>query len=114
MHIDDFSFGKIVVNGTPYNSDIKIIGPRVVSRWWRQSGHRVDVGDIRDILTARPEVLVIGQGSPGLMTATGALRKRLEKSGIALVEAKTDHAAKTFNRLAAEGKAVAGAFHVGC
>ena len=114
MHIDDVSFGKIVVDGTPYNSDIKIVGQQVVPGWWRRSGHRVDADDIRDILNAEPAVLVIGRGNPGLMKATASLRSLLGKKGIALVEADTDRAVRTFNRLAASGKPVAGGFHVGC
>ena len=58
--ITDFSFGKIVVNGKTYTNDIKIINGRVISEWWRQSGHRVTVEDMTDIFAAKPEVVVIG------------------------------------------------------
>ena len=114
IHIDEFSFGKIVVNGSAYNNDIKIVAGKVVPSWWRRSGHRVDVDDISDILATRPDVLVIGRGDSGLMKATGGLRKRLEKSGIDLIEENTSQAVRTFNRLIAEGRTVAGGFHVGC
>ena len=114
MPIDDVAFGKIVVDGTAYNTDVKIVGGTVIADWWRRSGHRVEIEDIRDILRAAPEVLVIGMGNPGLMKATVALRRHLENEGIALVEETTDAAAKTFNRLSAEKRAVAGGFHVGC
>ena len=114
IHIDQFSFGKIVVDGKPYNGDIKIAGGKVISGWWRRSGHRVDVEDIQDILDTGPEVVVIGMGSPGLMKATDALRKILKKKGIRLSEETSDMAVDTFNRLAMEGRGVAGCFHVGC
>lgn len=53
VHIDAFSFGKIIVNGVPCNNDINIIGSDVMSAWWRKSGHQVDVEDIQ-IMTPIP------------------------------------------------------------
>jgi hypothetical protein len=41
-----------------------------VTSWWRQSGHRVNVADIEDIVEDRPDVVVFGKGQPGLMKAT--------------------------------------------
>jgi hypothetical protein len=114
LHIDEFSFGKIVVNGVPYNGDIKIVGASVVSSWWRRTGHRVDVTDIEDIVAHRPDVLVLGQGDTGLMKATGSLRRLLKTYGIDLIEERSSHAVHTFNRLSSEGKKVAAGFHVGC
>ncbi len=112
--IEDFSFGKIVVDGTPYNSDVKIVDGKVVSSWWRKSGHRLDIDDIRDILKAGPDVMVIGQGDPGLMKATETLRSHLRKKHIELIEGKTAEAVKAYNRLVKEGKKVCAGFHVGC
>jgi hypothetical protein len=39
--IEKYSFGKIVVNGVTYTSDIKIVQGRVVSDWWRKKGYSV-------------------------------------------------------------------------
>ncbi len=112
--IEDFSFGKIVVDGSPYNNDIKIIDGKVVSSWWRKSGHRVDIDDIRDVLEAKPDAMVIGQGDPGLMKATERLRSWFKKNNIELIEQKTAGAVRTYNRLVKEGKSVCAGFHVGC
>jgi len=114
MHIDEFSFGKIVVNGSPYNNDIKIIGEKVTSGWWRKSGHIVGIEDVADILQQVPDILVIGKGESGLMRVADPLQRRLEKMGIALVEENSSSAVETFNRLIREGKSVAAGFHVGC
>ena len=73
--ITDYSFGKIVVNGKTYKSDIKIIDGQVIAQWWRRSGHRVGVEDVTDILDAEPEVVIIGKGSPGLMKTRASLRE---------------------------------------
>ena len=112
--ITQYSFGKIAVNDVAYTTDIKIVQGRVVSNWWRKSGHRVDVDDIKDILEAKPNILVIGRGQPGLMKSTASLREHLENHGIELVEEKTSKAVRTFNRLLKEEKDVCAGFHIAC
>jgi len=54
---------------------VKIIGKRVVADWWRQQGHVLDALDVDDILSARPEYLVVGRGSPGNMVVAENLRR---------------------------------------
>lgn len=112
--ITEFSFGKIVVNGKTYKNDIKIIGGRVISEWWRKSGHRVEVEDITDILEAEPEVVVIGKGSPGLLKSTASLRDYLAANHIELIEKKTSKAIDEFNGLLEQGRKVAAGFHISC
>ena len=112
--ITEFSFGKIVVNGKTYKSDIKIIDGRVISEWWRRSGHRVEVEDITDVLEAKPEVLVIGKGSPGLLKSTASLRDYLAANHIELIEKKTSKAIEIFNKIYKEGRKVAAGFHISC
>jgi hypothetical protein len=114
MMITDFAFGKIVVDGKTYSDDIKIVGGQVISIWWRKSGHRLDIADITDILESRPDVLVIGKGSPGLMKTSASLREYLAAHNIELIEKKTSKAIAFFNELSQEGRKVAAGFHVGC
>lgn len=112
--ITEFSFGKIAVKGKTYSDDIKIIDGQVISKWWRKSGHRVDIEDIADILKVEPDILIIGKGSPGLMKTTPALRDYLAANNVELIEMKTAKAVQVFNKLHAEGKRVAAGFHVSC
>ena len=112
--ITEFSFGKIVCGGKTYSNDIKIINGQVVADWWRKSGHRVDVEDIADILEAKPDILVIGKGSPGLMKSTASLRAYLTANDIALFEKKSAQAIRVFNQLHQGAKRVAAGIHVGC
>jgi len=63
--ITNFSFGRIVVNGQNFTTDIKIVQGALVSDWWRKSGHTVEVEDLQDALDTQPDILVIGQGQPG-------------------------------------------------
>ena len=112
--ITDFSFGKIVCGGKIYSNDIKIINGQVIADWWRKSGHRVDIEDISDILEAKPDILVIGKGSPGLMRSTASLRAYLTANNIELFEEKSSRAIRLFNRFYRETKRVAAGIHVGC
>lgn len=114
MMIEAFSFGNIVVKGITYTNDIKIIQGEVVPTWWRKSGHRVDIHDIRDIIDAGPEILVLGKGSPGMMKSTRSLREFLEKNNIDLIEEKTSKAIESFNRFFEQGKNVCAGFHLSC
>jgi len=112
--ITDFSFGKIVVNGKTYSDDIKIVRGRVISDWWRKSGHRVDGEDIADILESMPDTVVIGKGSPGLMKTSTDLRESMVANNIVLIEKKTSKAIEVFNKLFKEGRKVAAGFHITC
>ena len=112
--IEQYSFGNIVINGVSYINDIKIIQGKVISEWWRKRGHFVDVDDIQDILKSKPDILVLGKGSPGQMRSTDTLREFLEKNNIELIEEKTVEAIETFNRLLKQGKNVAAGFHLSC
>ncbi len=112
--IEQYSFGNIVINGVSYRNDVKIIQEKVVPEWWRKRGHFVDVDDIQDILKSKPDILVLGKGSPGQMKSTEALRKFLKNNGIELIEEKTSNAFKTFNRLFNKGKNVSAGFHLSC
>ncbi len=112
--IEAFSFGNIAVKGITYTNDIKIIQGKVVTTWWRKSGHKVDIDDIQDIIDARPDILVLGKGSPGMMKSTRSLCEFLKKNNIDLIEEKTSKAVKTFNRLFKQGKNVCAGFHLSC
>jgi len=112
--IEAYSFGSLTFAGKRYDKDLKILGGEIRAGWWREEGHRVDVGDIRDILEAKPDVLVVGTGAYGVMKVSGRLKKALEEKNIQLIAQPSGEAARTFNKLVEDGKDVAGAFHLTC
>ena len=112
--IEEYTFGKIVINGISYTDDIKIIQGRVVPVWWRRRGHMVEVDDIKDILKSNPGILVIGKGEPGMMKAAVSLRNFLQNNHIELIEETTPKAVAMFNRLRKEGKHISAGFHLSC
>lgn len=111
--IEDYHFGSISVDGRRYTGDIKIIDGRVIPDWWRVDGHRLAVADIEDILEARPDVLVVGKGDPGLMEVLPETEKRLEELDILLIAKPTAEAVKTYNGLLGRRR-VAFAAHLTC
>ncbi|MEJ2658997.1 MAG: MTH938/NDUFAF3 family protein, partial [Desulfobacterales bacterium] len=60
--IEKYANGRIIVNNISYNQDLKIIQGQVVDNWWRKTGHRLDVNDMKDVLNASPDIIVIGTG----------------------------------------------------
>ena len=114
MMIDSYSFGRIVVDGTAYTNDIKIIDEAVIPEWWRKSGHTVAPEDVADLVQSQPDVVVIGKGKPGFMSTSAEARRLFADHGIQLLEEKTSQAIQTFNRLHREGKKVCAGFHLTC
>jgi hypothetical protein len=112
--IEDYDFGRIVVDGQAYDRDVILIPPRPVIGWWRQTGHEVCVDDLAAILEAKPEVVVIGTGAYGRVTVLAEAEQALRKAGANVIAEPTDEACKTYNRLLAEGKRVTAGLHLTC
>jgi hypothetical protein len=112
--IEEYHFGSMAICGYRYQADLKILDGRVVTAWWRQQAHVLDVLDVEDILAAGPEILIVGMGQPGMMRVADSLRSTLAAQGIELTEEPTARAVQSFNRLFLEGKRVAAAFHLTC
>lgn len=111
--IDQYSFGKIVVDGETYTSDVIIYPDRVDGRWWRKEGHNLSLEDLADVFDAKPQTLVVGQGQPGLMKVSDDVRQAIADQGIELHVAPTAGAVEEYNRLAA-GKTTVAALHLTC
>jgi len=111
--IDSYDFGRIVINGKRYNSDLIVFSDKVRDGWWRKEGHRLHVEDLKDVLEFKPEVLVVGTGYSGLMRIPPETRRYVESEGIELISQKTAEACETFNRLVKSRKVVA-ALHLTC
>ena len=111
--IDSYDFGRIVINGERYNSDLIVFSDKVRDGWWRKEVHRLHVEDLKDVLEFKPEVLVVGTGYSGLMRIPLETRRYVESEGIELIAQKTAKACETFNRLVKSRKVVA-ALHLTC
>ena len=113
IKINHYSFGSIEIDGRVYRNDIIIYLEAIQSDWWRKEGHHLLLVDIADIIKAGPEVLIVGQGDPGLMTVSDEVRDRLEELGIELITQPSREASETFNRLSPK-RDTAFAVHLTC
>lgn len=111
--IQDYQFGRMVVDEEEHTQDLILLPDRVAANWWRKEGHRLDVEDLQAVLDTAPEVLVVGTGSYGLMEVPEETRQEVEAAGIALRAARTGKAWRMYNDLR-ERQRTAGAFHLTC
>jgi hypothetical protein len=111
--IQDYQFGRMVVDGERHTRDLILLPDRVVANWWRKEGHRLDVQDLREVFDAAPEVLVVGTGAYGLMKVPEETRQAVEAAGIELQAARSEEAWRTYNDLRGRQR-TAGAFHLTC
>jgi hypothetical protein len=117
--IERYDFGVLQIDGKEYHSDV-IIYPEgshgscpVDASWWRKEGHRLDRADLEGIVTARPEVLVVGTGYYGCMQVPTETREFLRRAGIELCAEPTQQACEKYNQLKGIRK-VAAALHLTC
>ncbi|MBS3815410.1 MAG: hypothetical protein KGY45_02455 [Hadesarchaea archaeon] len=111
--IDSYSFGKIVIDGQKYTSDVIILTNRVKGNWWRKEGHTLNPEDLDEVIEEEPEVLIIGKGKHGRMTVPEKTREYIESKEIKLITKPTDEACKEFNEISKKRKTIA-ALHLTC
>lgn len=114
MHIDSYQFGKVIIDGVSYNSDIIILGNSVHPNWWRKEGHLLSVDDLERVIITEPSILVVGCGASGLMKVPSKTRKVLQEHNIELKALNTGKAVQKFNELSQANVSVAAALHLTC
>lgn len=113
MKIDSYSFGRLVVEGRTYTSDVILYPDRIDASWWRKEGHRLRAEDLAEVVAARPDLLIIGTGYSGVMMVPRETREFLASKGIDVRVAQTRAAVEAFNEL--QGKmTVIAALHLTC
>ncbi len=109
--IEDFSFGKIVIDGERYTDDIILIDKEIRSGWWRNRAHTVSKNDLAPVIDFEPELLIIGTGSSGRMDVPTSLYGELK---FKIESYPTNKACKRYNELIKKEMKLAGAFHLTC
>jgi hypothetical protein len=98
MKIDSYSFGKIVIDGKTYRSDVIIYPNRIKTDWYRIKGHEVSPSDIEEIIEAKPNLLIIGTGAYGLVKISEETKELLSQNNIKLIAKPTKEACEEYNR----------------
>lgn len=111
--INEYDFGKIVINDKQYTSDVILLEDRVYPSWWRKEGHKLCLEDLKTIKDSKIEVLVIGTGYSGCMQVLPEVKKFFDAKKVEVIVSHTQDAVKRYNELVGTKK-VAGAFHLTC
>jgi hypothetical protein len=111
--IDSYRFGRIVVDGREYSSDVIILPHGVSREWWRKKSHELCLEDISEVMAANPELLVVGIGASGLVEVLPEVEQAAQSQGVKLIKETTDKACQIYNQLC-RSQRVAAALHLTC
>jgi hypothetical protein len=111
--IEEYRFGRIVIDGQAYVKDVIILPDQVQPNWWRADGHRLAYEDLTSALDEALDVLVIGTGSNNRMRVPQEVLQKIERKGIRPLAMPTDKACETYNRLS-KIESAAAALHLTC
>ena len=111
--IESYEFGRIVIKGKSYATDVIIYPDHVEDNWWREEGHSLSPVDLWAIVQVEPEVLVVGTGRSGLMRVLPETEEYLRKQDIRLIAERTTVAVRIYNQLCQSTRVVA-ALHLTC
>lgn len=111
--INSYRFGHLVVDGQSHTKDVIILPDQVIAGWWRKQGHTLLPEDLEEVLAARPDLLVVGQGAYRRLNVASEAQQSLEQAGIELIAQSTKQACETYNQLRVQ-RAVAAALHLTC
>jgi len=112
--VENYRFGKIVINGEKYSKDLIVFRDEIRTNWWRKEGHSLCLEDLTALDDIKTDILVVGIGSAGIMKVPSDVIQGLSKKGIEVIVLKTQEAVEKYNKLAKQKKQVAGAFHLTC
>jgi len=112
--IESYDFGRIVIDGATYTTDVIILGQRIKDNWWRKDGHVLHVSDINYAVEEfAPEVIIIGTGYMGMMKVPRETVQYFQTKGIELQVKKTKEACELFNALSKSKRVLVG-LHLTC
>lgn len=112
MKIEDYSFGKIKIDGQNFDDDLILDdNEKEISRWIREEGHEVSASDLDRLKEKNPKTVIIGTGNSGQMKVLDEAKKFIENKGAKLIIDITPKAVKKYNQT--KGSKVA-LFHLTC
>jgi hypothetical protein len=110
--IEEYAFGRVLVDGEEHRRDLIVLPHRVVRGWWRRAGHGLVLEDLEDVLDELPERLVIGTGADGRLRPDPAALDELRGRGVQVDALPTGEAVRLFAQL--DPSRTAAALHLTC
>jgi hypothetical protein len=110
--LEDYSFGRVIVDGSEQTGDLIVLPDRVVTNWWRREGHSLALEDLEEVLERLPERLIVGVGAYGRLRPDPAVMAELERRGVTVECLHTDAAVRRYGEL--DERSTAAALHLTC
>jgi hypothetical protein len=110
--LEDYSFGRLTVDGQEHTRDLIVLPDRVVSDWWRREGHSLAMEDLDEVVDELPERLVLGVGAHGQLRPDPAVIAALERRGVHVECLPTADAVRRYGEL--DERSTAAALHLTC
>ncbi len=111
--IESYRFGKIIIDGIHYQKDLIIFPDRILTGWWREQGHSLSINDLREVITAKPDTLIIGTGAAGRLQIASETLANLEEFGFETLALKSGQACELYNQCREDRKVIL-AIHLTC
>ena len=111
--ISSHKFGRIVIDGRQYDSDIIIFDDRTKEDWRRKTGHTLHIDDIAEAISEKPEILIIGTGTFGRVKVPPEVAKTVAQNSIELIARPTKEACRLYNQYHEKKKVIA-VLHLTC
>ena len=95
MKIEDYTFGKIQINGNVYSKDLWVINGKIdkrdksIAKSKFGTSHKICAKELKKIVTKKTKRVIIGSGASGLVTLTEKASKFLDDEDIKLEIHKT-------------------------
>jgi hypothetical protein len=112
VRLEDYSFGRLTVDGQEHTRDLIVLPGRVVSDWWRREGHSLAMEDLDEVLDELPARLVLGVGARRQLRPDPAVIAELEWRGVTVECLTTDAAVRRYGEL--DERRTAAALHLTC
>jgi hypothetical protein len=110
--LENYSFGRVVVDGQEQANDLIVLPDRVVTNWWRREGHGLAMEDLEEVVDELPERLIVGCGAHGRLHPSPAVIEELERRGVEVEVLQTDEAVRRYGEL--DERRTAAALHLTC
>jgi hypothetical protein len=109
--VQAFEYGQITIADKDYTEDILVFPNGDIELSNRTDEHEVKLEDIKALIKSKPEVLVLGLGTIGMVKVKPELKKKLSAQGIELHAYKSEKAIETYKDIRTQ-KSTAALFHL--
>ena len=119
IHFDKTWFGGVKINGQNFR-DVIVVGEEIEERDDQRlhqlfgRAHWIGDWEVEKLLSNNPEIVIIGNGTGGLLEVTSEVEEKFKTAGVELRILLTPQAIAEFNKLYQESKRVNALIHTTC